>query len=125
MTGTTKTDTARPDTMTEETATVVIETGIGTATRGATGREDTTGIVIDGTTTDDLQDTTEVGDIDGNARIGLAEGAKTTCRLTALQSLSAVTVATVIEDGARNVERMVWVLRNEGVLPQPTRPYYP
>ena len=70
-TGTTKTDTARPDTMTEGTATVVIETGIGIATTGATGTEDMTGIVIDGTTTDGLQDTTGVGDTDENARIDL------------------------------------------------------
>ena len=122
-TGTTKTDTAHPDTMNEGTATVVvIETGIGIATRGATGTEDTTGIVIDGTTTGGLEDTTEVGDTGGNARIDLAQSATTRCKLTLLQRVIVVTAATAIEDGARNVERMVWVLQNEGVLPQPMRP---
>ena len=124
-TGTTKTDTARPDTMTEETATVVIETETGIATKGATGREDTTGIVIDGTTTDGLEDTREVGDIDGNARTDLVEGAKTTCKSTVLQRPTAATVATVIEDGARNVEKTAWALRNGGALLQPTRPHWP
>ena len=121
-TGTTKTDTARPDTMTEGTATVVvIETGIGIATRGATGTEDTTGTVIDGRTTDGLEGTTEVGDTDGNARIDLVQGATTRCKLTPLQR---VTAATAIEDGAKNVERTVWVLRNEGAPPQPMRPHW-
>jgi len=121
-TGTTKTDTARPDTTTEGTATVVIETGTETATTGATGTEDTTGIVIDGTMTDGPQDTTEGEGIGGNARIDLVvEGVMTTCKLMALQR---VTAATVIEDGARNVGRMVRVLRNEGALPQPTRPHW-
>jgi len=66
--------------MTGETATVAIETGTGIATRDATETEDTTGIVIDETTTGDLEDTTEEeeeeeeegeGDIDENARKGL------------------------------------------------------
>lgn len=63
-------DTAHPDTMTEETATVVIETGTGTVTTGATGTEVTTGTVIDETTTGGPEDTREEegGDIDGNAK---------------------------------------------------------
>ena len=113
--------------MTEETATVAIETGTGIATRDATETEDTTGIVIDGTTTGDLEDTTEEegeeeeGDIDENARKGLAEGATTKCKSTALQRVSA---ATVREDGALNVARMAWALRNEGALRQQMRPHY-
>ena len=55
---------------------MAIETGTGIATRDATETEDTTGIVIDETTTGDLEDTTEEeeeeeGDIDENARKGL------------------------------------------------------
>ena len=117
-TGTTKTDTAPPDTMTGETATVTIEKGTGTVMRGATETEDTTGIVIDGTTTGALEDTTEEGDIDENARKGLAEGAKTKCKLTALQR---VTAPTVIGDGAINVAGMAWALQNGGALRQRTR----
>lgn len=118
-TGTTKTDTARPGTMTEETATVAIETGTGIVTTGATGTEDMTGIAIDGTTTGGLEDTTEDGDTDGNARKGPAQDATTTCKSTPLQRATAVTV---IEDGARNVERTVWAPQNEGVPPQQTLP---
>ena len=118
-TATTKTDTARPDTTTEGTVAVVIETGTGTVTTDATGTEDMTGIVTNGTTTGGLEDTTEDGDIDGNARIGHAEGATTTCKLMARQRVTAVTA---IEDGARSVERMVWVLRNEGAPPRQMRP---
>ena len=122
-TGITKTDTALPDTMTEETATVVIETGTEIVTKDGTETEGTTGTVIDGTTTDDLEGTTEEqgeGEegIDENARKGLAQGAKTTCKLTALQR---VTVATVRGDGALNVAGMVWALRNEGALRQQTQ----
>ena len=129
-TGTTKTDTARPGTTNEGTATVVvIETGTGIATKGATGTEDMTGIAIDGRTRDGLEDTKGVVDTDENVRIDLVQGATTTCKLTPLQRVTAATVATVataaaivIEDGARNAERTVWVLRNEGALPQPMRP---
>ena len=117
MTGTTKTDTALPDTMTGETATVVIETGTGIATRDATETEGTTAIVIDGTTTGGLEGTKEEGGIDENARKDLAQGATTICKLTALQRLTA---ATVIEDEPQNVAGMVWELRNEGALPQLT-----
>ena len=119
---TTKTDTARLDTMTAETATVAIETGTGIVTTGATGTEDTTEIVIDGTTTDGLEDTMEDGDIDESARRDLEEGATTTCKSMALQR---VTAATVTEDGVQNVEKMVWVPRNGGALPRQTQPRCP
>ena len=123
-TDTTTTATARPDTMTGETATVAIETGIGIATRDATETEDTTGIGIDVTTTGGLEDTKEEeeeeeGDIDENARRDLVRDATTKCKLTALQRLSAATV--VIEGEAKNAVGMVWALRNEGALLQLTR----
>jgi len=117
-TGTTKTDTALLGTMTEGTATVVIETETGIVTTDATETEDTTGIVIDATTTGGLEDTREGEDTDGNARRDLAQGATTTCKLMALQR---VTAPTVTEDGARNVAGTVWALRNEGALPRQTR----
>jgi len=110
-----KTDTAPPDTMTGETATVMTEKGTGTVMRGATETEDTTGIVIDGTTTGAPEDTTEEGAIGENARKGLPEGATTKCKLTALQR---VTAPTVIGDGATNVAGMVWALLNGGALRQ-------
>ena len=127
-TGTTKTDTARPDTTNEGTATAAIETGTGIVMKGATGKEGTTGIVIDEMTRGDLEDTTEDGDIDGNARRDHAPGATTKCKLTALQRLTALNVAnvaTAIGDGARNVGGMEWVLRNEGAPPRQTRPQFP
>ena len=124
-TGTTRTDTARPDTMTEGTATAVIETGTGIVMTDATGTEDTTGIVTGGTTTGDLEDTMEDGDIGGNARRDLVQDAKTTCRLMPLQRAIVVTAETVTEGGARNVEGMEWALRNEGVLPRRMRLRFP
>jgi len=116
-TGITKTDTALPDTMTGGTATVVIGTETGIVTKDATEREDMTGTVTVGTTTGGLEDTREDGGIDENARKDPAQGATTTCRLMALQRPIA---ATAIEDGALNVGRMVWVLRNEGAPLQQT-----
>ena len=117
-TGTTKTDTALPGTMTEETATVAIETGTGIATRDATETEDTTGIVIDGTMTGDLEDTTEDGDTEENARRDLVRGATTKCRSMALQR---VTVTSAIEGETRNAEGTAWVPQNGGALPLPTQ----
>ena len=81
-----------------------------------TGTEDTTGIVIDRMTTGDLEDTTEDGGIDGNARKDLVQDATTTCRSMPLQRATVVTAETVTEAGARNVEATEWVLRNEGAL---------
>ena len=115
-TGTTRTDTARPDTMTE--GTVAIETGTGIVTTDVTGTEDTTGTVTDVTTIGGLESTRQDGGIDENARRDLAQGATTKCKLTALQRVTAVTA---IEDGARNAERMAWAPRNEGALPRQTR----
>ena len=127
-TGTTKTVTTRtdivlPDTMTGETATAVIETETGNATRDAIGIEDTTGIVIDGTTTGGPEDTREEeeGDTDENARKDLVEGAMTKCKLTALQR---VTAATAREGGVLSVVGTVWALPNEGVLPRQMRPRF-
>ena len=88
----------------------------------ATGTGYTTAIAIDRTTTGNLEDTMgdeEEGDIDENAKRGLDQGVTTKCKLMALQKVTAV--ATVIEDGARNVARIVCALRNEGALPQQMR----
>jgi len=98
---------------------VVTGKGTGTVMRGATETEDTTGIVIDGTMTGALEDTTEEeGAIGENARKDLAQGAKTKCKLTALQR---VTAPTVIGDGAINVAGMVWALQSGGALRQQMR----
>ena len=71
-TGTTRTDTAHPDTMTDGTATAVIEvTETGIVMTGATGTEDTTATAIDETTTGVLEGTREDGGIDENAKRGL------------------------------------------------------
>lgn len=107
--------------MTGETATVVTGKETGTVMRGATETEDTTGIVIDGTMTDALEDTTEEGAIGENARKDLAEGAKTKCKLTALQR---VTAPTAIGDGAINVPGTVWALPNGGALRQQMQSNY-
>ena len=120
-TGTTRTDTALLGTMTGETATAVIETGTGIVTTDATGKEDTTGIAIDGTMIGGLDDTKEEGDIDENARKDLAQGATTRCKLTALLLQRVTAAATVIEEGAQNVAEMVWALQSEGALPQQMR----
>jgi hypothetical protein len=103
---------------TEGTATAVIVTGTESVTTDATGTEDTTGIVIDGTTTGGLEGTKGTGGTDENARRGLVEDAKTTCRLMALQRLTA---ATARGGEARNVGRMEWALQNEGAPPQRMR----
>lgn len=106
--------------MSGETATEAIETGTGIATRDATEIEDTTGIVIDGTTTDGLEDTREEGDTDGNARKDLVGGAMTRCKLTPLQRVNAA--ATAREGGAPSAVGMVWALPNEGVQPRQMLP---
>jgi hypothetical protein len=102
--------------MTEETVAIETETGI--VTKDAIGTEDTTGTVTDVTTKGGLEDTRRGGGIDENARRDLAQGATTKCKLMALQRVTAVTV---IEDGVRSAERMVWAPRNEGALPRQMR----
>lgn len=99
----------------------MIVTGTEIVTTGATGTEDTTAIAIEETTTGGLEDMKEDVDTDGSARRDLAQGAKTTCKLMALQRVTAV--VTVTEDEARNVvvEGTVWELLNEGVPPQQMR----
>ena len=120
-TGTTTIDTALLDTTTEGTATGVIVTGIEIVTTDATGTEDMTAIAIEEeTTTGGLEGMKEDEDTGESVRRGLAQGAKTTCKLTALQRVTAVTVT---EDEARNVaeEGTVWELLNEGAPPQQMR----
>lgn len=104
--------------MTEGTANAVIGTETGTVMTGATGKEDTTGTVIDGMTTGGLEDTTEDGDTDENAKRGPVEDARTTCKSTALQRATATTVTEVEPP---SVGGMVWALQNEGALPLQTR----
>jgi hypothetical protein len=121
-TGTTTTDTAHPDTTTDGTATAVIVTGTGIAMKGATGTEVTTANVIDGMTRGGLEGTREDGDTDGNAKRGRVQGARTTCKSTALQRATAETVVvTVIGDATPNVGGTGWVLLNEGVPPPQMR----
>ena len=100
--------------------TAVIGTGKGIATRDAIEIEDTTGIVIDGTTTGGLEDTREEGDTDENARKGLVQNAMTRCKLTLLQR---VTAATAREGGVLSAVGMVWALPNGGVPPRQTLPH--
>lgn len=116
-TATTRTDTALPDTMTGETATAVIATGIGIVTTDATGIEDMTGTVIDGTMTDGPGDTKDEGTGE-SARRDLVQGAKTKCRLTPRRRMIVVTET---EDEPRSVEGMAWELRNEEAPPHKTR----
>lgn len=101
--------------MTEGTATAVIGTEKGIVTKDATGTEDTTENVIDETTKGGLEDTTEGVDIDENAKKGLVQGARTKCRLTVLQRVTAA--VTVTEDEAQSAGGTVWALQNEGVPP--------
>lgn len=70
-TGTTRTDTALPDTTTEGTATVVIETETEIVMTDVTGTGDTTGTVIGGTTKGVLGDM-KGGGTEENAKRDLA-----------------------------------------------------
>ena len=118
-TGTTKTDTALPGTTNEGIVTVVIEvTETGIVTTGATATGGTTGTATDETMTGGLEDTTEDGDTEENARRDLVRGATTKCRSMALQR---VTVTSAIEGETRNAEGTAWVPQNGGALPLPTQ----
>ena len=92
---------------------MAIATGIGIVTTDATGIEDMTGTVIDGTMTDGPGDTKD-GGTGENVRRDLVQGAKTTCRLTPRRRMIGVTET---EGEPRSVEGMAWELRNEEAPP--------